>query len=159
VAVVEAISGIATALEHSGLGQATRSSGLLYPLANMAHVLGAALLVGSIATFDIHVLGRGSSAREIYRAAILIAVLGFVLQIGSGIVLLSADAVAVIRNPAFLFKMAMLIVGLVNAALFHWQFRRAGKAGIVFLGSRMLAAVSLASWVLVLLAGRAIAYL
>ena len=159
MAAVEVISGIATAFEHSALGQATRSSGLLYPLVNMAHVLGAALLVGSIATLDVEVLRRGNSGHAIYAAVISVAVTGFVLQVGSGVVLLSADAVAVVRNPAFLFKMAMLVVGLLNAALFHWQFGRAGKAGVVYPASRVLAAVSLVSWVLVLLAGRLIAYL
>ena len=155
----EVISSIAAALQQSALGEAARASGWLYPLANMAHVLGAALLVGSIVTFDLQVLRRASSAYAVYRTAISVAVTGFVLQIISGIVLLSADAAAVVRNPAFLFKMAMLVVGLANVAVFHWQFGRATKAGVVFLGARILAAVSLVSWALVLLAGRAIAYI
>ena len=66
----------------------------------MAHVLGAALLVGSIVTFDLQVLRRASSAYAVYGTAISVAVTGFVLQIISGIVLLSADAVAVVRTLA-----------------------------------------------------------
>jgi hypothetical protein len=159
VAIVEAITGIATALEHSGLGEAARSAGFLYPLANMLHVLGAALLVGSIATLDVQVIRGAASTHTIYGAVILVAVTGFVLEIGSGVVLLSADAVAMVHNPAFLFKMAMLVLALANAALFHRQFGRATEVGAGFPVDRILAVVSLASWVLVLLAGRAIAYL
>ena len=156
----EAIAGAAGALEHSGLGHAARSTGWLYPLANLVHVLGAALLVGSIATFDVQVLRRARDVRLVYYAAISIAITGFLLQILSGTVLLSADASAVVRNPAFLFKMAMLVVGVLNVAAFHWYFGSAIKKEEPLPGpARVLAAVSLASWVLVLFAGRSIAYL
>jgi hypothetical protein len=55
--------------------------------------------------------------------------------------------------------MAMLIFALGNVAVFHRRFGRALKGGAPLDGARPLAAVSLASWVLVLLAGRSIAYL
>jgi hypothetical protein len=156
----EGLADLATAFEHSGLGQTARSSGWLYPLANLVHVLGAALLVGSIATFDVAVLRHAHGALVVYRAAISVAVIGFLLQAVSGMVLLSADASTVVSNPAFLFKMAMLVVGVTNVAAFHWRFGRAVKAGApLLLPARVLAAISLASWLLVLLAGRAIAYL
>jgi hypothetical protein len=160
VALLETITGAAAALEQSGLGHAARSTGGIYLLANLVHVLGAALLVGSIATFDIQVLRGTRDLRTVYRAVIAIAVTGFVLQLASGFVLFSADASAVVRNPAFLVKMAVLVVGLVNVAAFHWLFGSVLKAGMpVHDGARVLAAVSLATWVLVLLAGRTIAYL
>ena len=156
----EAIAGAATALEHSGLGQAARTTGWLYPLANLVHVLGAALLVGSIATFDVQVLRRARDVRALYHAAISVAVSGFVLQLATGPVLLSADASMVVRNPAFQFKMAMLVVAVANVAVFHWCFGRAlNEEARLPPRARVLAAVSLASWVLVLFAGRAIAYL
>jgi hypothetical protein len=155
----EAITAIATALEHSGLGQSARGTGGGYLLANLVHVLGAALLVGSIATFDVQVLRHARDLRIVYRAAIAIAVTGFVLQVASGFVLLSADASALVRNPAFLFKMAILAAGLINVVAFHVWFGSALKTGESLpAAARVLAAVSLASWVLVLLAGRTIAY-
>ena len=150
---------MAAALEHSGLGQTARGTGGFYLLANLVHVLGAALLVGAIATFDVQVLRATRDLRTVYRAAIAIAVTGFLLQLASGFVLFSADASAVVRNPAFLFKIAMLVVGLVNVVAFHRWFGRALKTDVSLpAGARVLAAVSLASWVLVLLAGRTIAY-
>jgi hypothetical protein len=155
----EAITGAMTALEHSALGEAARGTGWLYPLANMAHVLGAALLLGAIATFDIHVLRRAGGARLVARAVIPIAAFGLVIQAASGLVLLSADAMPVVVNPAFQFKMAMLALGLLNVALFRWRFGTALNKDIPLDGAHGLAAVSLASWTLVLLAGRFIAYL
>ncbi|BCP52719.1 hypothetical protein K32_13360 [Kaistia sp. 32K] len=80
------------------------------------------------------------------------------LQLVSGGVLLSAEASALVRNPAFQLKMAMLLIGLVNVAAFHGFVAgdlRRGDLG----RARPFAALSLAVWVVVLLAGRAIAYL
>jgi hypothetical protein len=65
----------------------------------------------------------------------------------------------VATNPAFEFKMAMLALGLVNVAAFRWRFGNALQQDAPLNGAFGLAAVSLASWVLVLLAGRFIAYL
>ena len=153
----DTIATVMMALEHSALGGAARGTGWLYPLANLAHVLGAALLVGAIATFDIQVLRR--PAGPISRTAIPVAIFGFFVQATSGIVLLSAEASKLSHNPAFQFKMALLVVALANVAVFHWRFGRALEADGPLDGARTLAAVSLASWVLVLLAGRSIAYL
>jgi len=66
----EAIGGVMMAFEHSGLGHAARSTGWLYPLANLVHVLGAALVVGASATFDIHVLRSPREAAIVWHAAI-----------------------------------------------------------------------------------------
>ena len=155
----EGIGGVMLAFEHSGLGHAARSTGWLYPLANLVHVLGAALVVGSIATFDVQILRSRRRAALVSHTAIPVAVVGLVLQAASGFVLLSAEASTLAKNPAFEFKMAMLIFALVNVAVFHWRFGRALKTGAPLDGAQPLAAVSLASWILVLLAGRSIAYL
>lgn len=159
MAIPETIAGLMLVFEHSGLGHAARSTTWLYPLANLIHVLGAALLVGAIAAFDIQVLRRGSELRAVFRSTIPLAAFGLALQAVSGVVLLSAEASTLVRNPAFQVKMAVLVLGLANVVLFHWRFDRSLKKDLPLDGARVLAAVSLASWLLVLLAGRAIAYL
>lgn len=146
-------------LERSGFGQAARSTVWLYPLANLVHVLGAALLLGSIATFDIAVLRRMPAAAVLGRVAIPIAAFGLLLQLLSGSVLLAAEASALVRNPAFQLKMAMLLLGLANIALFHVLFGSGLDRGGGVDRARPFAALSLAVWVVVLLAGRAIAYI
>jgi hypothetical protein len=146
-------------LEQSGLGRSARSAVWLYPSANLLHVLGAALLLGSIATFDVAVLRRMAVATALAGVAIPIAALGLGLQFVSGAVLLSAEASALVRNPAFQLKMAMLLIGLVNVAVFHALFGRGRMRGGGVERARPFAALSLAVWTAVLLAGRAIAYL
>ena len=148
-----------TALEQSSLGAAARGSAWLYPLANLSHVLGAALLVGAIATFDIQVLRRTRNAGVIAGAVTPVAAFGLALQVVSGTVLLAADAMPVVVNPAFQFKMAMFALGLINVAAFRLRFGSSLKTEGHLDGAAWLAGVSLASWLLVLLAGRFIAYL
>jgi hypothetical protein len=149
------------AFEASSLGHAARSMVWLYPLANLAHVLGAALLVGSIAVFDVLVLRRRyAEAAVAGSVAIPLAATGIALQAVSGIILFSAEATTIAPNPAFLFKMVLLVVGLANVIAFHAYHRVAALArddrpGMV----RLHAMMSLTAWILVLLGGRAIAYL
>jgi hypothetical protein len=155
---VDIITAAMTALEHSSLGAAARGSAWLYPAANMSHVLGAALLVGAIATLDIQVLRGAKHIGIIARAVAPVAALGLALQVASGLVLLSADAMPVVVNPAFQFKMAMFALGLINVFAFRWRFRSGFAADAPLDGAAWFAALSLASWLLVLLAGRFIAY-
>lgn len=159
---MDAVAALAQAVETSALGVHARSSVWLYPLANLVHVLGAALLVGAVATFDIAVLRRAGGVAAVLRAGIPVAALGLALQIGSGIVLFAAEAGPLMRNPAFLGKLAFIAVGLVNIAAFHLLYGRmlrsaeAGTAGTAL--PRRPAAISLAAWIAALLLGRAIAY-
>jgi hypothetical protein len=157
--LADIIAAAFTALEQSSLGAAARGSGWLYPLANLSHVLGAALLVGAIVTFDIQVLRRAKNAGIIARAVTPVAAFGLVMQIASGMVLLAADAMPVVVNPVFQFKMAMFALGLINVAAFRWRFGGGLRAEGPLEGATWSAALSLASWLLVLLAGRFIAYL
>jgi hypothetical protein len=149
-----------SALELSSLGHLARHSAWAFMLANVLHVLGAALLVGAIAVFDSAlVFGRYGDAARIGRIAIPIAAGGIALQVPTGLILLAAEATKLGINPAFYAKMTFLLIGLANVAVFHGFFGRSLRTGIVDSGARTLAIVSLAAWILTLVAGRLIAYL
>jgi len=148
-------------LEASGLGHAARSSGALFAAVNVLHVLGAALLVGGIAVFDIKVIAhRGMGAAEVGRVAIPLAALGLLIQIPTGLTLLAVEAHSLGVNPAFYAKLAFIAVGLVNLAVFHVRFGRGwNMAAPLPTSARVLAIISLTAWTLTLIAGRMIAYL
>jgi len=148
------------ALEDSWLGHAGRHSAWLYTVANLLHVLGAALVVGSIAVFDLKVIvEHGKQAWQVGRYAIPLAAAGLALQVPTGALLLAVEARALGINPAFYAKLVFIAVGLVNVALFHGRFGGALHGGTVPQEARIYAVISLAAWVLTLLAGRMIAYL
>lgn len=148
------------ALESSGLGHAGRHSAWLYTLANLLHVLGAAFVVGGIAVFDLKVLAEhGKNAHQVSRYAIPLAATGLAFQIPTGILLLAVEARALGTNPAFYVKLAFIVLGLINVALFHARFGSVLRSNTLPPEARIYALVSLLAWIVVLLAGRMIAYL
>lgn len=148
------------ALEASALGHVGRHSPWLYTAANLTHVLGAAFVVGGIAVFDLKVLAEhGRNAQQVGRYAIPLAGVGLALQVPSGLLLLAVEARALGVNPAFYIKLAFMAVGLANVVLFHLRFHSNLRAGALPAEARAYSLISLASWIVVLLAGRMIAYL
>jgi hypothetical protein len=145
------------AVEHSAIGHALRNSLWLFPAVETLHILGFALLVGAIVTFDVRVIGaRDSFVLEAWQRAVLpVARLGFLIAVPMGLMLFTTEATAYSRNPAFRLKLVMLAVALVNIVIFH---RLARGRATLSTGLRIAAGLSLASWVLVLVLGRLIAY-
>ena len=153
---MDTLHGLLATYEASALGAAARGTIWVYPSANLLHVLGATLLFGGIAVFDIAVLRGSAAVAAIGRAALPIAATGLALQVPTGLVLFAAEATTMAGNPAFLAKMAAMAIGIANLALFHWRF--AGMS-LVRPGARAQAGLSLAAWGVAVLAGRGIAYL
>jgi hypothetical protein len=146
-------------LESSPFGQIARSSAWLFPISNIVHVLGSALLVGSIMVYDVLLLGRRYDvAAAVAPVALPLAVLGMLLLVPSGSVLFAADARAIGRNPAFLFKMTLISIGLLNIDAYYAAAWRQGRQGGLARNARTHAVVSLIVWLGVILLGRMIAY-
>lgn len=153
---------LALALERSGFAAAIRASTWIYPAANVLHVLGIALLFGSVATFDLRVLGVtwGSKPAEVARIALPLARLGLVIALPTGFLLFSTEASAYAVNPVFQAKFAAIAIAFLNLALFHaGSYRRIGQwAGEVPATARLAAGVSVGAWLLALICGRFAAY-
>ena len=158
-------SGWLAALESSGLGETLRQSVWLYPLVEIAHILGFALLVGAILAFDLRLLGVRSArlpAEALSRLLLPVAVTGFALAVPAGILLFVTEATSLIRNPMFLAKMALIALALANIAVFH---SRVGQRMAAWSdaehppgAARVAGAASLTLWIGVLACGRLIAY-
>jgi hypothetical protein len=147
----------AMAVERSAVGQALRTSLWLFPAVETLHILGLALLVGAIATFDLRVIraGPGLDLARWERAVLPVARAGFLLAVPMGLLLFTTEATAYARNPAFQLKLLLILAALANIALFH---RLRNRAGMLTAGLRLAAALSLALWLAVLACGRLIAY-
>ena len=150
----------AAAVEQSGLGGLLRDSVWLYPAVETLHIIGFALLVGSVASFDLRAAWAPSvgAVRALAAGLLPVSRAGFALAVPMGLLLFTTEATAYVGNPAFLAKMALLALALANIAWFHTRLTRArdgqGKAGVL----RASALLSLGLWVGVLVAGRMIAY-
>ncbi|WP_341703485.1 hypothetical protein [Ferrovibrio sp.] len=151
-------------LEQSALGAAMRQSLVLYPGAEVLHILGFALLVGSIVGFDLRVLGlsRHLPVAAFARHSVPLAMLGFAMALPTGLMLFSTEATSIAANPAFQFKLVCIFAGLANAALFHlgpWRRMRDWDSGIPApRAARIGAGISLCAWIGAICGGRLIAY-
>jgi hypothetical protein len=152
----------ALALEHSGFGQVIRESFWIYPLANVLHVLAVATLLGSIAVFDLRVLGFGNgiATDRLARLALPVAIGALAAAVPTGFVLFTAEATAYLRNPVFLIKLALILAALVNIVILHrGAFRRIKEWDPEPPpAARLAAGLSLALWLAIVSSGRLIAY-
>jgi hypothetical protein len=152
------------AIERSGVSAAMQGSLWLYPAVETTHLVGLAVLVGSAAAFDLRLLGvsRHLPARATARHLLRCAHAGFAVAAMSGLLLFTADPVAVAGNPAFRWKLGLIAVAGLNSLRFHLgPFRKAedwDRGVPVPLSAKVAAVVSLGAWAGVITAGRLIAY-
>ena len=133
-----------------------QSSAYAYPLLEAAHIVGIALLLGSLVVFELRVWGRGAAIEPaaLARLALPVTVAGFCLAAATGLVMFASQADELIRNRAFVVKMLLLLLAGSNAIWFH---RRGALAAGDRLG-KVQTALSLGLWVGVIICGRWIAY-
>jgi hypothetical protein len=152
------------ALEASGVARAMRESLWLYPGVEIAHIAGLAVLVGSVAMFDLRLLGvgRSVSVRALARFLLPWSVGALVVIVPSGLMMFSAHASEMIDNTPFMVKMLLLVIAGTNAALFHTSVFRGAAAWDTGVAppamARVQALFSLALWLAVISCGRLIAY-
>ena len=156
------------ALEASGLGQAMRQWLWLYPSVEVVHLVGIALLFGSIAVLDLRLLGlsRHIPVRVLARHVLPWTAASFVLIIPSGFLMFTAHASEFIESEVFILKMLLIMAAGLNAALFHAiTFRTADVWDTEEMrrlppppSARLAGALSLLLWISVIACGRLLAY-
>lgn len=151
-------------LQQSALAGAMRESGWLYPAAEILHIVAFVVALGCLLVLDFRLIGLGRRIAfdQVAGALLPWAIGAFCLTIPTGILLLLPEAASIGRNPAFLVKLALMVLAGANAGLFHlgpWQRRNRWLVGVPPLSARASGAISILLWVGVIAAGRLIAYL
>jgi hypothetical protein len=127
-----------------------------YPALQVAHVVGIALLLGSLVLLELRVwgLGRELPVAALARLALPLSLLGFGLAAGSGLAMFAAHPGEMLANRPFVIKLGLLMLAGTNAALFH---ARGGlQRGDAV--ARAQTALSLGLWLAAIICGRWIAY-
>lgn len=127
-----------------------------YPALEVVHLLGVALLLGNLLAFESRVLGwaRELPLPALARLSLSLAVAGFGLAALSGLTLFAAQPGEMLANPAFVWKMGLVMAAGVNAAIFHARdgLRRLDAV------ARAQTLASLGLWMGAMICGRWIAY-
>ncbi|MBU0724423.1 MAG: hypothetical protein KJ904_18585 [Alphaproteobacteria bacterium] len=156
-------------LEGGALGRAMRQEAFLFPAVEIIHILGFALLIGAIAVLDLRLLGWRSTllppavlpAGLLARLVLPVSITGLLLAIPSGLMLLATEATSIGVNTAFLVKLGLLALALLNILLLHrgiWRHIAEWESAAPPARVRVAALASLLLWVGILIAGRMIAY-
>jgi hypothetical protein len=152
-------------LETTRLAAAMREWLWLYPIVEIAHLIGLTMLVGAAVLFDFRLLGLSSSIRVTALAAHLLpwARRSLLVIVPSGLMMFTAHATEMAGNPAFQLKMVLLIAAGVNAAAFHAATFRTVSAWDLQAhaprAAKLSAILSLCLWIGVIACGRLLAYL
>lgn len=153
---------ILQALQNSSFASALRSANTLYPFLNAFHILSFGLIVGAIGTLDARVLGlfRGFALDQLAPPLSRVAGVGVGFAIVTGVVIMSVQPVAYAQNPAFLLKLTLATLGIVNALVLHKRaaWRDALARGEASASVKAQAAASLLIWIMAVIAGRWIAF-
>lgn len=143
-------------IEQTGLATWIRESGVLYgyPLILFLHTLGLSTLVGLSSAIDLRLLGigRGIPLKALEGTFVLMWA-GFALNAATGSLLFVADAQKHASNPAFYVKLASVALAVAMLVLIRNRVFRGQGSG------RVLAATSLASWLVAMSSARLMAYI
>lgn len=146
------------ALEATALAAALRDSDWAYPMVNVLHLLGVALLVGAIVPLDLRLLGfwRTVPVAPMGRVLRGIAATGLLLALFAGALLFSTRATEYAASPFFLAKMGFVCLGGVNALVASLsspeQLARTGSRRI------LVSLISMVCWITALVLGRLVGY-
>ncbi|TBC93334.1 DUF2214 domain-containing protein [Rhizobium leguminosarum] len=142
---------------------ALRRSGTLYMFVNAAHILAIGLLIGAILPLDLKLAGffRKLPVEIVGPFLSRTAGVGLAAAILTGFCLFSVRAVEYAANPAFLAKLGLIALGLLNLSIVRLGrgWKTAVSSGIVRSGLRFSAVLSAAIWIAAVIAGRWIGFL
>ncbi len=134
-----------------------------YLLVNAAHIVSIGLVVGAIVTLDLRILGlfRQYPISALGPPLSRVAAAGVTLAVITGLMLFSVRPVAYVQNTAFLIKIGLIGLGVINALLLHQNrsWRLALLNGEPHSTVQFSAFLSLALWVSAVIAGRWIGFL
>lgn len=152
------------AVEASGVGRWMRESLWAFPIVETIHIVGFALLVGSIVILDLRLAGLARRIPITRLASFVVpwAVAGFLVALPAGLLMFTAHTADYLGNPVFMLKMGLILAAGANAAWLHtgplalaasFDVDRPSPPAV-----RFAAIASIAIWIAVIACGRLLAY-
>jgi len=149
-------------LQETPPGRMVREGYWGYGIPQIGHLAGMALFGGAVVVDDLRLLGaiRKPAVMDLVDQLVAVKWVGFVVLAVTGTLLFMSDATRFYKNPAFLVKIALLLLIALNA----WLFRKgafksaAGWGATPPAAARAAAVVSLLLWVCVIAASRIIGF-
>ena len=152
-------------LDHTSIGIAIRESLWLFPVIETLHIFGIISLVGATSILDLRLMGwtfKEESVSKLAKRFLPWAWFGFIVQVITGLLMFSSEAVKMTGNWAFQIKMLLILVAGLNAVVFHsLAYKSVGKwdhDDVAPLSARIAGGLSILLWFGIVAMGRWIAY-
>jgi hypothetical protein len=152
-------------LDQTAVGSTIRQSLWLFPAIETVHLLGMAALVGTITLLDLRLLGWAMPQRRVSEVVAHLlpwAWLGFGVQVVTGVLLFSSEAVKIYANPAFRLKMLLLLLAGIQALIFQTVVSRKLPAWddlpVLPVMAKVMGLTSILLWLGIVTAGRFIGF-
>ena len=151
-------------LQTTTLSRAVVSYTWVWPLCETLHFVGLALVIGIVGFFDLRLIGF---FRRIPVAAVRelmpFAIVGFGLNVITGITFLTGHPEQYAHNPAWWFKVGSLALAGLNAAVFEAGIGARtvplGAGADTPAAAKVVGCVSLLAWLSVLYWGRMLPFI
>ena len=127
-----------------------------YPVLEIVHIVGVALLLGNLVLLELRVFGKGAAlpVADLSRLGLSLVLLGFSLAAASGSVMFATQPNELLANRVFTLKLLLLFVAGTNAAIFHSR-KSLEKLDAT---AKALMVLSTMTWIAIISCGRWIAY-
>jgi len=134
-----------------------------WPICESVHFVGLSLLVGVIGMFDLRLLGLAKRVpiTALHRL-VPWGVLGYIINVVTGMMFLMTDPVEYIYNPAFHIKMLFMAAAGLNIMIFYSvvfrHLKGLGPGSDAPRAAKIVAGVSLLCWIGVTVYGRLLTF-
>jgi hypothetical protein len=146
-------------LQTNAVANALNSQEWVFPAAEIFHIVGFGISIGTIAVIDFTLMGLGlprKSAPQLLRQLAPYTLTALTIVVIAGILLFLTMPLDYYHNPSFRFKIISLFLAIVFNYTIH---NKVASSGNVSLGVRVaVALISLALWVCVIWGGLFIAF-
>ena len=154
---------LATWFESTWVGDQMRNIFWLFPMMETIHFIGLTIMFGSLLVIDVRVIGFGRFINmNASMKFIPIAIGAFSINLITGLAFLCADPFRYLPNIAFQWKMGLVVIAGLNALWFwfgeHQELKSLADGEDAPFRAKVIAALSIAIWVGVIIFGRMIPY-
>jgi hypothetical protein len=159
------ISEVLKTIESTDIASSIRDSLYLFPMLESVHVIGLAIVFGTISIMDLRLLGLASTNRPFRMVASDILKwtwIAFIITFLTGGLMFTTNATAYFHNSVFQGKMALLLLAGINMGVFELTVGRSSRQWDTSpsppAAAKRAAVISLTLWIGVIFLGRWIGF-
>jgi hypothetical protein len=155
-------------LISTGIGNYVAAHDWVWPLCETLHFVGMCVLLGTVGTVDLRILGVGKGIPiHLLEKFVPLGVIAFIVNATTGFIFVAGNPVGgpmeYLTNLSLQLKMLLVLIAGINLLVFYVTGIEKKVAGVPADGNapgsaKAVAAVSIFAWIMVIVMGRFIMY-